>query len=147
MKKYVTYIIVGASCLFIGRYVLKPKQEIKEVIKIIEVEKQVKEEKKKVKKKVVEIVKPDGTKEIKTEITEDTTSKETGTKETKSETTLVAKSGSKLTLGLLALKDLDIFSDKTEFGVLTSVPLFGNLSVVGTIDTTKRVGVGLSLEF
>lgn len=147
MKTYITYIVIGASCLLIGRYILQPKQQVKEVVKIVEVEKQVKEEKKKTRTEVKETVKPDGSKETVTVITEDTNIKETGIKESKVDTKTVAKSGSGVTIGVLALKDLDRFSDKPEFGILTSIPVFGKISVVGSVDTTKRVGVGLALEF
>ena len=147
MKNYKAYVIIGVSCLLIGRYVLQPKQEVKEVIKIVEVEKQVKEEKKKTRKEIKEIIKPDGSKETTTVVTEDSNSRETETRESSVDRTLVAKKGSGITVGVLALKDLNHFSDKTEFGVLTTVPVFGNISVVGTADTTKRIGLGLALEF
>lgn len=147
MKNYKAYIIIGVSCLLIGRYVLQPKQEVKEVIKIVEVEKKVKEEKKNTRTEKKETIKSDGTKETVTIIVEDSNTKETEERQSKVETKTVSKKGSGVSFGVLALKDLDRFSDKTEFGVLTSVPLFGNISIVGTADSTKRVGVGLSLEF
>lgn len=147
MKNYKAYVIIGVSCLLIGRYILQPKQEVKEVIKVVEVEKKIKEEKKKVRTETRETIKPDGSKETTVVVTEDSSSRESEARESKSETTLVAKSGAGITLGLLALKDLNKFSDKTEFGILTSVPLIGNISVVGTADTAKRIGLGLSLEF
>lgn len=147
MKKYLNYVIVGTVCILVGRYVLQPKQQVKEVVKIVEVEKKVKEEKKKIRTEIKETVKKDGTKETTTIITDDSSSKETGSKETKLEKTLVAKSGKGITIGVLALKDLDYFSDKPEFGILTAIPVLGNLSLVGTADTTKRIGLGLALEF
>lgn len=141
------YAIVAISCLLIGRYVIQPKQQVKEVVKLVEVEKRVKEEKKKTRTETREVTKPDGSKETTTVVTEDTATRETGSKETKLDKTLVASSGKGVTIGLVALKQLDRFSDKPEFGVLTAVPVFGNISVVGTADTTKRVGLGLALEF
>lgn len=141
------YTIIAISCLLIGRYVLQPKQQVKEVVKVVEVEKRVKEEKKRSRKETKVVVKPDGSKETTTVITEDTDTKETGSKESKVDKTLVAKKGSGITLGVMALKQLDRFSDKPEFGVLTAVPVFGSISVVGTADTTKRVGLGLAMEF
>lgn len=147
MKNYKTYIIVGVSCLLIGRYVLQPKQQVKEVIKVVEVEKKVKEENKKTRTEKKETVKPDGSKETVVVIIEETKTKESEEKKSEVDKKLVAKSGTGITIGILALKDLDRFSNKTELGVLTKVPVIGNISVVGTIDTTKRVGVGLSLEF
>ena len=59
----------------------------------------------------------------------------------------MASSGKGITLGILALKDLDRFSDKPEFGVITSLPVLGNISVLGMVDTTKRIGIGVALEF
>ena len=147
MKKYLNYVIVGTVCILVGRYVLQPKQRVKEVVKVVEMEKKVKEEKKKIRKEIKETVKKDGTKETTTIITDDSSSKETGSKESKLEKTLVVKSGKGITIGVLALKDLDYFSDKPEFGILTAIPVIGNLSLVGTADTTKRIGLGLALEF
>jgi hypothetical protein len=147
MKQYLNYAIVGVICILVGRYVLQPKQQVKEVVKVVEVEKKVKEEKKKVQTKIKEIVKKDGTKETVTVITEDSSNKETGSKESTLEKKLVSKSGKGVTIGVLALKNLDYFSDKPEFGILTAIPVLGNVSIVGTADTTKRVGLGLALEF
>jgi hypothetical protein len=147
MKQYLNYVIVGVIALLVGRYILQPKQQVKEVVKVVEVEKKVKEEKKKIRTEIKETVKKDGTKETTTIITDDSSSKETNSKESKLEKTLVAKSGKGITVGILALKDLNKFSDKHEFGILTTVPVFGNLSLVGSADTTKRIGLGLALEF
>lgn len=141
------YAIVAISCLLIGRYIIQPKQQTKEVVRIVEVEKRVKEEKKKTKTTIKETVKPDGSKETVTVIDEDSSKKETGSKETKLDKTLVTKQGSGITLGVLAVKDIDRFSDKTQVGLLTVVPVFGSLSVAGTIDTARRVGFGLAVEF
>ena len=147
MKKYLNYAIIAISGLLVGRYILQPKQQVKEVVKVVEVEKRVKEEKKKTRTEKREITKPDGSKETTTVITEDSATKETGSKEIKVDKTLVASSGKGITLGILALKDLDRFSDKPEFGVITSLPVLGNISVLGMVDTTKRIGIGVALEF
>lgn len=141
------YAIIAIACLLVGRYVLQPKQQVKEVVKVVEVEKHVKEAKKKTKTQIKEIVKPDGTKETVTVIVEDSATKETGSKESQLDKSISTKTGKGITLGLVAIKDAANFSDKTEFGILTAIPVFGNISVVGTADTTKRVGLGLALEF
>lgn len=141
------YTIIAISCLLIGRYVIQPKQQVKEVVKVVEVEKSVKEEKKKTHTEVKERKNKDGSVETVTVIVEDSSIRETGSRETKIDKKLVSSSGKGITLGVLALKDLDHFSDKPEFGVLTAIPVFGNLSLVGTADTTKRVGLGLAMEF
>lgn len=147
MKNFTIATIAAVLAFIAGRFIFQPKPQIKEVVKVVEVEKRVKEEKKKTRTEVKETVKPDGTKETTTIIVEDSAIKETGTKESKTNKELVAKSGRGVTFGVLALKDLDRFSDKPEFGVLTAVPVFGSLSIVGTADTTKRIGLGVALEF
>lgn len=141
------YTIIAISCLLIGRYVLQPKQQVKEVVKVVEVEKRVKEEKKKTRTEIKEKKNTDGSVETVTVIVEDSATKETGSKETKLDKTLVASSGKGITLGVLAIKDVANFSNQTEVGVLTAIPVFGSISVVGTADTTKRVGLGLAMEF
>jgi hypothetical protein len=147
MNLYRNYAIIAIACLLIGRYVIQPKQEVKQVVKIVEVEKHVKEEKKKVRTRIREIVKPDGTKETVTDIAEDSGKKETGSKESKVDSKTVAKTGSGITLGVLAIKDAGAFSKKMEYGVLTTIPIFGSLSLAATADTTKRVGLGLAVQF
>jgi hypothetical protein len=139
MKNYKAYFIIGLSCLLIGRFVLQPKAEVKQVIKIVEVEK-----KQTKKKKVTRTeTKPDGSSTTNTTETEDSTTESNTSISYNSSTS--NKAG--LTLGVLAIKDLNKFSEKPEFGILTVAPLFGNLSITGSIDTTKRVGIGLALEF
>lgn len=143
MKKISILISACLVSFLIGRYVVKPRIEIKEVIKYVTVE----VEKKKTKKttKVIERKNPDGSSSSETTIVEDSSSERnsqtSGTKET------FASSSSGLTFGVLALKDVDSFRDKTHYGVVLSAPLVGNLKATGYLDTTKRVGLGLGLEF
>lgn len=141
MKKYSNHAIIAIIALLVGRFVLQPKQKVKE--KIVYVEK--KEETKKTKKttRTRERKNPDGSSQTETEIVEDSTSNSSST--IASEKTKVISKG--ISVGVLALKDLDRFSNKTEFGAMVSVPVMGSLSVVGTADTTKRVGLGIALEF
>jgi hypothetical protein len=139
-------IIVGIISLLVGRYVLTPKQEVKTVVKIVEVEKNVKEEKKKVKTKIKETVTKDGTRTTETTIDEDSGSRETTSTERRIDSKTVSKTGSGLTLGLLAIKDTDDFS-ATEYGATVAVPLIGSLKVIGLATTGKQVGLGLGLEF
>lgn len=142
MKTYRTTIIVAISCLLIGRYVLTPKQQTKEVIKIVEVEKQHID----IQKKVItrEVKKKDGTivkETVETEnIIVDTK------KERKVDSSITKQSGSKLTLGLLAIVDASKIASP-EYGATVSLPLIGNLNVQGLVTTDKRVGVGLSIGF
>lgn len=139
-------LIVGIISLLVGRYVLTPKQEVKQVIKIVEVEKKVKEEKKKVKTKIKETVATDGSRTTETTIDEDSGSRETTSTERKTDSRTVTKTGSGLTLGVLAIKDIDDFS-KMEYGITAAIPLIGNFKVIGLATTGKQVGLGLGLEF
>lgn len=136
-----TTIIVAISCILIGRYVItpKPKVIVKEVVKIVEVEK--KQTKKK--KVTTATTNPDGSSTTQTTETEDTTSETT----TNIASTTTTKTKSGLTLGLLAIKDVSSFSSPLQYGATISVPLAGSLSVVGLATTSKQVGVGLAIEF
>lgn len=141
MKQYLNYVIVGAIALLVGRFVLQPKPKTIEVVKYVEK----KEETKKTKKttKTRERKNPDGSSQTETEVVEDSTSNSTTT--IASEKSTSTSRG--ISVGILALKDLDRFSEKLEYGAVVSVPVFGSLSVIGSADTTKRVGLGVALEF
>jgi hypothetical protein len=139
--KYV--IAIAVSCLLVGRYVLTPKQEIKEVVKIVEVEKKRSETDKKTVTK--ETTKKDGT--IIKETVEVENTVVDSERDTRIDSSKSTKTGSGITLGLLALKDASDLRNPVEYGALVGVPLIGNLNVIGTVDTSKRVGVGLSIEF
>lgn len=146
--KQISYI-VGAALfgILVGRYVVKPKTEVKtkEVIKYVEVFKEKKEEKKNV--KVVVVEKPDGTKTtttIDTSVTNTVTNNETKI-DSKKETSV--KAGSNLTLGALAIADATNFSSKLEYGVTAAVPVFGNLKAQALVTTDKKVGIGLAIDF
>jgi len=84
--------------------------------------------------------KPDGTIITDTTIEEDTNSR------TNTERQGSKKTGSGITLGLLAVKSLQNFQ-QTNAEAVVIVPFFGNLKVIGTVDTTKQIGIGLGLEF
>ena len=143
MKNLGILLSACAISFFVGRYVVKPRVEIKEVIKYITVE----VEKKKTKKttRVSETKNPDGSSTSETTIVEDSSSERSSQTSSTKET--FASSSSGLTFGVLALKDIDSFKDKTHYGVILSAPLIGNLKATGYLDTTKRVGLGLGLEF
>lgn len=143
MKKLLTKtnIIIAISFLLIGRFVLapKPKVIIKEVVKIVEVEK------KQTKKKKVstEVKNPDGSTTTQTTETEDTTS-ETSTS--------VATSSSSETkrgvlVGVLALKDLGDMSGNLEYGATVSAPIYGSLNFQAIMTTSKTIGIGIAVEF
>jgi hypothetical protein len=141
MKKYLNYVIIGVVALLVGRFVLQPKPKTIEVVKYVEK----KEETKKTKKitRTRERKNPDGSSQTETEVVEDSTSNSSTT--IASEKTTSTSKG--VSVGILALKNLDKFSEKLEYGAVVSVPVFGSLSVMGSADTTKRIGLGLALEF
>ena len=125
--------LVAIAAFLTGRYLVKPVERVKEVVKYVEVEK------KKKRTKVVEIKDPDGTERRETTIDED----ETNTRISERYKSKFKGVG----IGVVALKDLSDFSSKTEVGIVSTIPLFGNVSLIGTADSTKRVGLGISLEF
>jgi hypothetical protein len=139
------YIIVGVSCLLIGRFVLQPKPRIetKEVIKFVEKKEEVKNTKKKT--VVKEIITPDGGVSTEIVIVEDSSSE---TKESvNSETKVDFKQKRGIIVGVSALKDLGAFQENPAFGANIAVPVMGSLLITGSVDTTKRVGIGIALEF
>lgn len=135
------YTIIAVVALLAGRFILQPQPKVKEVVKYVEK----KEESKKTKKttRTRERKNPDGSSQTETEVVEDSTSNSSST--IASEKTKVISKG--ISVGVLALKDLNKFSEKIEYGAVVSVPVFGSLSVIGSADTTKRVGLGVALEF
>ncbi len=141
MKQYLNYVIIGVVALLVGRFVLQPKPKTIEVVKYVEK----KEETKKTKKttKTRERKNPDGSSQTETVVVEDSTSNSSST--IASEKSTSTSKG--ILVGILALKDLDRFSEKLEYGAVVSVPVLGSMSVIGSADTTKRVGLGLALEF
>jgi cytoskeletal protein RodZ len=151
-SKLIAYVSVAIiSGVLVGRYVIKPRTEVrtKEVIKYVEVFKEKKEEKKKTKTVITETTKKDGTTEKKTEVTEDTDTTITTNKDTKVDTKkeVVAKTGSGITLAALAIKDANDFGRAMEYGATVTVPVFGNISVQGLATTDKRIGIGLGITF
>lgn len=143
MKKLGILISACLVSFLVGRYVVKPRVETKEVIKYVTVE----VEKKKTKKvtRVSERKNPDGSSTSETTIVEDSSSERTS--ETSGTRQTFASSSSGLTLSLLALKDVETFAQKTHYGITISAPLIGNLKATSYLDTSKRVGLGLGLEF
>lgn len=147
MKKIRNYIIIAISGVLVGRYVLQPKPsvQIKEVVKYVK-------EKEKVNKKnrkivVVETKKPDGSSTKETVITEGTETVVSTTVNEDSEISSKTEYSKGITFGVLAVSDVAQFRKNPDVGFILSVPVIGNLSFVTTGDTSKRIGVGLSLEF
>jgi hypothetical protein len=136
MKNFKIYAIIAVVSLLIGRYVLQPKPVtvIQWKEKIIKVE----ETKKKTVKRTIK--KPDGS------VIEDSTETEDTNSTTDTARSGSKKSGSGITLGLLAVKDWTNFQ-KTNAEAVVIVPFYGNLKIIGSVDTTKQIGIGLGLEF
>lgn len=150
LKKVLLSIgFVGIGVL-IGRYIIKPqtKTKIKEVVKYVEIYKEKKEEKKNKKTTVTEVVRPDGTKETSTVIVENDVTTTESNRRSEGKTSIKTKieSGAKITLGMLALKDVDS-NGQIYYGVTGYFPIVGNLSVTGLVTTEKQVGIGLALSF
>lgn len=140
-------IIIGVSCLLIGRYVLKQDPVIVEKEVIVYREKSQTTSQSRRTTTTTEEKRPDGSSTTETTTTEETSNNSSTEVAIDRTTTKETSKGSKITVGVLALKDLDHFSKNTHIGVLTKAPLIGNLSIIGSVDTTKRVGLGLALEF
>ena len=140
MKNLKYCIITAVVSLLVGRYVLQP--EPKTITKIVEKkqEREKKDEKKIVKS--TKVKKPDGTITIETTVTTDTKTDKTATTDKSTQTV----KGKGVTIGVLAVKTLGDFQP-TNFETVAVVPFFGNLSIVGSANTLKQVGIGLALEF
>lgn len=147
IKDNVKIIIIGLSCLLVGKFVLQDDPIVveKEVIVYKESTQSSSQSKKTTTTK--EEKKPDGSSTTETTVTEETSNQSSTEVAVDRTTSRETSKASKVTVGILALKDLDQFSKNTHIGILTKAPLVGNLSVIGSFDTTKRVGLGLSLEF
>lgn len=140
------YLYAGVACLLsflAGKYLFPPSPEIKERVKTVVVEKYV--EKRNIVKNTKVTEKPDGTKV--TETTESDRSVIVDNTKSQSEKKVEVKGSAKLTLGLLAIKQVDDFGKPFEYGATVSVPVFGNVKAQGLVTTDKRVGLGLALEF
>lgn len=145
--KIKTYLIIGIVCFLAGKYIFPPDGEVKvkEVVKYVE--KKQEDKKTRVVTRIKETSKNDGTTTKETVIVEDSTNKTTSVVDSEKKSENNKTSSSKISFGIMVLKDVPEFSQKTHIGVLTSIPLFGKLSIIGTLDTTKRVGLGVSVGF
>lgn len=143
MKKYLHFGIIAIIAFLAGKYLFPPKPEVKEKVKTVVVEKYI--EKRNVVKNTKVTEKPDGTKV--TETIEKDNSVIVDNTSSKSEKKVETKTGSKLTLGMLYIKDASDFSSPANFGATISVPVFGNLKAQGLVTTDKRVGVGVAFDF
>jgi hypothetical protein len=143
MKKYLILVGVGLAAFLAGKYLTTPRVEVKEVVKVVEVEK--KQQKKDKVVKSTKVKKPDGTVVTETTVTEQTQTNTDRTAQT--EATKVTKTGPKITVGVLAVKNVDRFSEPMEFAATVTVPVFGNVKAQALGTTDKKVGLGVALEF
>lgn len=140
MKNLKYYALTAIISLLVGRYVLQPEPKSTTEVKEKKQETEKKEEKKVIKS--TKTKKPDGTETTETTVTIDTrTNKDTIT----DKSTKIVK-GKGVTLGILAVKTIGDFQP-TNFEAVAVVPFFGNLSIVGSANSLKQVGLGLALEF
>lgn len=147
IKQNKNIIIVGISCVLIGRYVLQAEPKVIEKEVIVYKESTQSSSQSRRTTTTTEEKRPDGSSTTQTTTTEETSDQNSTEVAVDRTTSRETSKASKVTVGILALKDLDQFSKNTHIGILTKAPLVGNLSVIGSFDTTKRVGLGLSLEF
>lgn len=152
-KTKLKWIGVGVLLLVLGFGVGKfsnpakvvTKVETKEVIKYVEV----KQENKNIIVITKKITQKDGT-VIEESKTEDKTVTKVDTQidskiEAKSETITIRDIG--LNIGVLAIKDINNLSDKTEYGLTFKKRIFSNISINGLITTDKEIGLGLGWDF
>lgn len=146
-NKIKIHLIVGIVCFLTGKYVFQPKAEVKvkEVVKYVE--KKQEDKKTNVITKIKETKNKDGTIVKDIVIVENSTNKTTSSTQSERKVRSETTSGENISIGILVLKDIPEFSSKTHIGVLTSIPIFGTMSVVGSLDTTKRIGLGISIGF
>jgi hypothetical protein len=143
MKTFKISIIVGIIAFFAGRFLTNPKIKTVEVIKHVTVE--VEKKKTKTTTSIKERTNPDGS------TTKDTTIVEESSSEKNSNTVIASEKrkeqGSSVSIAILALKDLGEFSKDTHIGTVISVPVFGSIKATSYIDSTKRIGLGLAMDF
>lgn len=147
IKKHSKTILIAVSCLLVGKYVLQPKQEIKiiEVVKYIEKKQESSNTKKTT--KVKETKNPDGTFTTETTISEDYSSNSSSSVASSRETAKVISRGRAISFGILAIKDTTNFNKQADYGIVATTPIFGSLAITTMFDTSKRIGLGVSLEF
>ncbi len=143
MSKYKNILVVSICSFLAGYLLVSPKEKIKEVTKYVTVEVEKKQTKKTT--RIKETTGTDGSTIKDTTIVEDSTSETSRNTSFSSERSKDRSKG--VSLGLLALKDIDRFSEKTHIGAVVSVPIIGKVSLIGSLDSTQRVGLGVSLEF
>lgn len=140
---YVAFLTIGA--FLAGRFIFQPSPKIVEKVKTVEVEKKTKKEEQKKKITSVKIKKPDGTVETHTQVDIDSRSQTNTKKDSVVESSKSSQAG--ITVGVLALKNLNDFSKPFDYGLSVTVPIVGKLrgQILGT--TNKQVGVGIGIEF
>jgi hypothetical protein len=153
MNNYVKYGLIGILLLALGFGVgkysnpakIQTVTEIKEVVKVVEV----KQENKNVVLKTKKTTHIDGT-IVEESVMEDKSITKTDTqidskKESNTETITTRDIG--LNLGLLAIRDINKLSDKTEYALVIKKRVFSAVTINGMISSDKKIGVGLGWDF
>lgn len=146
--KVIVVVVSIATAFAVGRYTVP--QKVLTVTRVVEVEKKLIETDKDTTKdtKIVEIVRPDGTKETTTIINENKKVDQTvvDNKDSSSDAeTETEKTGSPVTINALA--GLDLKSGATVFGASVSKPVIGPIAIGlwGLTNATVGASIGLVL--
>lgn len=146
-----TYIYASAGILIgilVGRYILSPKTETKEVVKYITVYEEKKEEKKNKRTTIKEVVRNDGTKETTTVVDESSDTVTNSSNRTDFESSKVKKvRTADLSVSLIAINNLPNPKKDFSYGAVVTVPVVGNLNATGMVTTDKQVGIGIGISF
>lgn len=147
MKNYKIFIISCVSCFLIGRFAFQPKAKVqtKEVVKYVESKKE--DKKTSVVTRTREEKKPDGTVITEITVSDNSSTVTESNQEYSSKKNKKSEYGSNVSIGLMIVKDIQNFKNTPDYAIFTRVPVVGAMSIISTLDTTKRIGIGVSLEF
>lgn len=147
MKNYKLLVISCVVCFLIGRFTFQPKAKVqtKEVVKYVESKKE--DKKTSTITKIREEKKPDGTVVTETTVSDNSSTVTVSNQEYSSKKNEKSEYGSNVSIGLMVVKDIQNFKNVPDYAIFTRVPVMGAVSIISTLDTTKRIGIGVSLEF
>lgn len=157
IKKISIYLAILAAVFLIGRYSrpskIITKTEIKEIVKIVEVEK--KKVDKDVVTEIIEITKPDGTKEKKTVIVDKSKEESEKTKLTEKEKAInkekIVENGENWSARVMAGTQFDSISNFTKNGIILGLgvdrKIIGPFTAGVFMLTNKTVGVSIGAGF
>lgn len=146
MNKTVKLLIAGLLILLFGYGTGRYLQPAEVITKTEVVVKEVEKEKTKKNTKIVEIVRPDGTKETVTVIDE-SSEKEKITDITKKDEKIVKNKKPDWMVSAVALKTEERDISSPEYGVIAQRRILGNVFLGGIVTNDKTYGVTLGMEF